>query len=76
MIIDASKTLYAPTVLADLLPDMTSWEEEVFGPVASICKAHSVDHAIALANHSEFGLSAVVVGDDIDHCKTVANQLE
>lgn len=75
-ILDNDRNLYAPTVLADLLPGMTAWEEEVFGPVASICKAHSVDHAIALANHSDFGLSAVVVGDDIDHCKYVARQLD
>jgi acyl-CoA reductase-like NAD-dependent aldehyde dehydrogenase len=46
------------------LPGMTSWEEEVFGPVASICKASTVEEAIALANQNEFGLSAVVYGDD------------
>jgi acyl-CoA reductase-like NAD-dependent aldehyde dehydrogenase len=33
---------------------MTSWEEEVFGPVASICKATTVDEAIALANANDF----------------------
>jgi succinate-semialdehyde dehydrogenase / glutarate-semialdehyde dehydrogenase len=39
VIIDEEKTLYAATVLADVHPGMTAWEEEIFGPVASICKA-------------------------------------
>ena len=54
MIIDESKTLYAATVLADILPGMTAREEEIFGPVASICKAQNVEEAIALANLNDF----------------------
>lgn len=54
MIIDESKTLYAATVLADIVPGMTAWEEEIFGPVASICKAKNVEEAIALANLNDF----------------------
>ena len=76
VIIDEAHTLYAPTILADVAPGMTSWEEEVFWPVASICKAKTVEEAIALANQNEFGLSAVVYGDDTDQCKQVAKQLE
>lgn len=75
-VLDAAKNLYAPTVLADVLPWMTSYREEVFGPVASVIKAKDVAEAIALANDSEFGLSAVVYGDDIEQCKAVAAQLE
>jgi len=76
MVIDESQILYAATVLADVLPGMTSWEEEVFWPVASVSKATSIEEAIALANQNDFWLSAVVYGDDIDQCKQVATQLE
>jgi acyl-CoA reductase-like NAD-dependent aldehyde dehydrogenase len=75
-IIDEAHTLYAPTILADVAPGMTSWEEEVFWPVASICKVKTIEEAIALANQNEFWLSAVVYGDNIQECKQVAAQLE
>lgn len=74
--IDKEKNLYAGTVLADMQPGMTAREQEVFGPVASICKATSVEEAIMLANQSDFWLSAVVYGDDHNQCKHVAAQLE
>jgi succinate-semialdehyde dehydrogenase/glutarate-semialdehyde dehydrogenase len=75
-IVDAERNLYAPTLLADMKPDMTSWREEVFGPVASIIKASSVEESIALANASDFGLSAAVYGEDVEQCKQVAMQLD
>lgn len=75
-IIDLARNLYAPTVLADMKPWMTTREQEVFGPVASVIKSHSVEESIALANASDFGLSAVVYGDDLEQCKKVAMQLE
>ncbi len=67
---------YAGTVLADVTPEMTSYKEEIFWPVASVIKSHSVEESIALANDSTFGLSAVVYGDDIEECKAVADRLE
>lgn len=76
VIIDESKTLYSATVLADIVPGMTAWEEEIFGPVASICKAKNVEEAIALANLNDFWLSGVVTWDDIAECKRVAAQIE
>lgn len=75
-IVDIERNLYAPTVLADIKPDMTSWREEVFGPVASIIKSSSVEESIALANASDFGLSAAVYGDNVEECKKVAAQLD
>ena len=66
---------YAPTLLADVTPEMTSFREEVFGPVASVIKSKSIEESIALANNSEFGLSATVRWDDIDQLKEVADQL-
>lgn len=67
---------YAGTVLADVTPWMTSYIEEIFGPVASVIKSSSIEESVALANDSTFWLSAVVYGDNIDQCKQIADRLE
>lgn len=67
---------YEGTVLADVTPEVASYHEEVFGPVASIIKSKDLDDSIRIANDSDFGLSAVVYGDDIAQCREVAEQLE
>jgi aldehyde dehydrogenase (NAD+) len=41
--------------------------EEIFGPVASVIRADDYEHALALANHSEFGLSAGIVTQSLKH---------
>lgn len=75
-IVGDKEQFYAGTVLADVTPEMTSYREEVFGPVASIIKSKNIEHSIQLANQSDFGLSAVVFGDDIEQCRSVAERLE
>lgn len=67
---------YEGTVLADVSSDMTSYKEEVFGPVASIIKSKDLEDSIRIANDSDFALSACVYGDDIEQCKQVADKLE
>ena len=49
---------YAPTVLVNIPPASPAYEEELFGPVASVFRAKNVDHAIRIANDSRFGLGA------------------
>jgi len=49
---------YAPTVLVDIPPRSPAAQEELFGPVASVFRAGSVDEAISLANGTRFGLGA------------------
>ena len=49
---------YAPTVLTDVPPGCPAAVEEIFGPVASLFRVKSLDDAIALANHTRFGLGA------------------
>ncbi len=67
---------YAPTLLADVTASMTSYREELFGPVASVIKAKDIDHAIHLANDSDFWLSATVWGDNIQQLKESAEKLD
>lgn len=55
---------YAPTVFANVTPDMTAFKQELFGPVAAIITARDAEHAVELANDSEFGLAATIYTAD------------
>ncbi|GHF57402.1 1-pyrroline-5-carboxylate dehydrogenase [Deinococcus metalli] len=48
----------SPTILADVAPGDSLFQEELFGPVLTFTRAESWEHAIALANDSEYGLTA------------------
>ena len=67
---------YPDTVLANVLPTMTAFRQEMFGPVAAISVARNADHALALANDSEFGLSATVFTADSAQAQRFADELE
>jgi succinate-semialdehyde dehydrogenase/glutarate-semialdehyde dehydrogenase len=51
---------YPVTMLTDVEPGMPAFEEETFGPVASVTKASDVDVAIELANQTRYGLGASI----------------
>ncbi|CAI9401458.1 aldehyde dehydrogenase family protein [Nocardioides sp. T2.26MG-1] len=61
--IDGPGWYLEPTVLADVEPGMTAFDEETFGPVATITRARDDDHAVELANATTFGLGASVWGE-------------
>jgi aldehyde dehydrogenase (NAD+) len=63
-----------PTVLSDVTPQMRIFREETFGPVATITSYDSLDNGIALANDTEYGLSAAITGDP-EVARGVAGQL-
>ncbi|SFE66602.1 NAD-dependent succinate-semialdehyde dehydrogenase [Blastococcus tunisiensis] len=65
-----------PTLLADVTPEMRAYREELFGPAAVVYRVKDEDEAIALANDSDYGLSAVVYSGDLDRAKAVADRLE
>jgi succinate-semialdehyde dehydrogenase / glutarate-semialdehyde dehydrogenase len=55
---------YAPTVLSDIPANAPAYNEELFGPVASIFRVSSVHEAIALANATTFGLGSAAWTND------------
>ena len=59
-------------VLTDVLPGMPAFDEELFGPVASIISAKDKDQALVLANQSSFGLGAAVFTSDIEEGRRIA----
>lgn len=67
---------YQPTVLADVVPGMAAFDEEVFGPVGALVTARNEAHAIELANQSEYGLGAAVFTRTAARAQRVAAQLE
>jgi len=65
---------YPPTVLTNVLPGQPAHDEEVFGPVAAIIVADDEQHAIRIANASEFGLGSGVLTSDLDRGRRIAAQ--
>jgi 1-pyrroline-5-carboxylate dehydrogenase len=53
-----------PTVIADVAPDARIFREEIFGPVLAVTKARDFDHALELANDTEYGLTGAVFTND------------
>lgn len=65
-----------PTVLDLPSTDLALWREEVFGPVLGVVRAESAEHAFALANDSEFGLSGSVFTNDLRHALAAVEELD
>jgi len=67
---------YQPTVLTGVRSSMRAFREEVFGPVANITTFANDEEAIALANDTEYGLSAAVLSRSIGRAMAVAERLK
>ncbi len=55
----------APTIFADVDPNMRIAQEEIFGPVVAVIPADNLEHAIEIANNSKYGLSSSIYTNDI-----------
>ena len=64
-----------PTVFANVTNDMVIAREEIFGPVLVIIGYDDIDHAIEIANDTDFGLAGFVAGEDLDVCRSVARRV-
>jgi aldehyde dehydrogenase (NAD+) len=64
-----------PTVFAHVTNDMTIAREEIFGPVLCILGYDDIDHAIEIANDTEYGLAGFVSGADLDKAHEVARRI-
>ena len=71
-----NNAFYEPTLLIDVNETMDVFKHEIFGPVMSVCKIHSKNEAIKIANQSEYGLGASVWTKNIDKAKNIASFLE
>jgi aldehyde dehydrogenase (NAD+) len=64
-----------PTVFADVTPEMTIYREEIFGPVLSILPFEDEEHAIAMANDTEYGLTNYIQTSDPEKLRRVARRV-
>jgi succinate-semialdehyde dehydrogenase/glutarate-semialdehyde dehydrogenase len=65
---------YPPTVLSDVRPGMAAFDEELFGPVATLIEARDEVDAIELANRTRYGLSAAVFTRDLERGERIARE--
>ncbi|MED4018158.1 L-glutamate gamma-semialdehyde dehydrogenase [Sutcliffiella cohnii] len=56
-----------PTIIADVDPKARLMQEEIFGPVVAFAKAKDFDHALEIANNTEYGLTGAVITNNRDH---------
>jgi len=68
--------MHAPTVLADVRPDMRVSREEVFGPAVGLASIETVEEAIGLANDTNYGLSAAIFTENIDNAMKFAREVD
>ncbi|MFX7739699.1 aldehyde dehydrogenase family protein, partial [Acinetobacter baumannii] len=64
-----------PTVLSGVRPGMRVFDEEIFGPVASVITVDSEEEAITLANQNQGGLAAGVISGSLARAMRVAGRL-
>ncbi|UGS28297.1 NAD-dependent succinate-semialdehyde dehydrogenase [Microbacterium resistens] len=67
---------FAPTVLADVTPEMDVYREELFGPAAVVYRVADEQAAVALANDTSFGLGSYVFTTDPAQAERVADAIE
>ncbi|HTS32299.1 MAG TPA: L-glutamate gamma-semialdehyde dehydrogenase [Bryobacteraceae bacterium] len=58
-----------PTIIADIEPTARIFQEEIFGPVLSITRARDFEHALEMANDSEYGLTGAVYSNNAEHLR-------
>ncbi|MGN2639934.1 aldehyde dehydrogenase family protein [Nocardia takedensis] len=64
-----------PTVFAEVTNDMTIAREEIFGPVLTIIAYDDLDHAVEIANDTEYGLAANIAGADLETARALARRV-
>jgi acyl-CoA reductase-like NAD-dependent aldehyde dehydrogenase len=74
--LDRAGFFYEPTVVANVVPGMRMFDEEVFGPAAAVVRANGREHALELANASSFGLGSSLWTRDVATAEAFAARVE
>ena len=67
---------YEPTILTNVTPEMSVFNDETFGPVAAVIRARDTEHALELANDSKFGLSSNLWTRNIEQARELTARIE
>jgi succinate-semialdehyde dehydrogenase/glutarate-semialdehyde dehydrogenase len=73
---DRKGAYYNPTILTDVTPDMPSYDQELFGPVATVYVVKDEEAAIELANDSSYGLGGSIFTQDIARGRRLARSID
>jgi succinate-semialdehyde dehydrogenase len=73
--LESKGAFYPPTVLSGVIEGMPAFDEETFGPVASMTRVPDIDAAVRAANASQFGLSSNLWTKNVDLARKVARDL-
>ena len=73
---DFEGAMYAPTVVADVSPEMRISCDELFGPAVAVTPFSDIDDAIAMANDTNYGLSAAIFTQNIDWAMKFAREVD
>lgn len=74
--LDRPGQFYAPTLVADVKPDMELYREESFGPVLPVTRVRDAEEAIRLANEHQYGLTGSVWTSNIEKGLELASRME
>jgi acyl-CoA reductase-like NAD-dependent aldehyde dehydrogenase len=67
---------FEPTVLTEVPRNTPAFTQEIFGPVAALVTARNTEEAVAIANDSVYGLSAMLWTADLARARQIARQLQ
>ena len=73
---DYEGAVHAPTIVADVKPEMRISADELFGPAVAVTPFSDIDEAIAMANDSNYGLSAAIFTQNIDWAMKFAREVD
>ncbi len=73
---EGSGQFFAPTVLVGVTPQMRMMNEETFGPVVLLCKVRDDEHALQIANGTEYALGSTVMCRDPVRARELARRLQ
>ncbi len=67
---------FEPTLLVGVRADMAIWEEEIFGPVVTVCEFTSEEEAVSIGNGTPYGLAAYFFASNMDRIWRVSEALD
>ncbi len=67
---------FTPALLTGVHKGMPAWDEETFGPLATIIEAANEAEAVALANDNRYGLAATIWSRDVEKAQVIAKELQ
>jgi succinate-semialdehyde dehydrogenase/glutarate-semialdehyde dehydrogenase len=73
---DREGAYFNPTIITDVTPEMPSYDQELFGPVATVYVVKDEAEAVSLANDSSYGLGGSVYTRDPKRARAVAESID